>query len=189
MKLLPNAAREAGWQPGRRALWLTYEQYDDEAEFVQVDVWVRESVTEGGVDDHEKHAAADHAERRFLPFEPVLDVSSDDLKHRDQQVVSSLRCRKWNWASQSDSDSTKTEWEENNLDDGRSGFQSFRAFPVFWGTQYLWCNFHWVSIMSEFSSTFKSALNHAKCSLLAVTETCPLSLPQVYVLCYSNGCV
>lgn len=30
-----------------------YEQYEDEAELVQVDVWVGEGVTEGGVDDHE----------------------------------------------------------------------------------------------------------------------------------------
>lgn len=133
MELLHSAVEEARWQPGCPPLWLTYEQYEDEAEFVQVDVWVGEGVTEGGVDDHEQHTAADHTERRFLPLQPVLDVASDDLKHRDQQVASSLRCRRWNWASQSDSDSAKTEWEENNLDAGHSGFQSSPAFRSFSG--------------------------------------------------------
>lgn len=76
-----------------------YEQYEDEAEFVQVNVWVGESVTEGGVDDHEKHAAADHAERRFLPFEPVLDVSSDDLSdnkrnHHRHKELRENRCKR-----------------------------------------------------------------------------------------------
>ena len=109
-------------------LRLTYEQYEDEAELVQADVWVGESVTEGGVDDHEQHAAADHTEGRFLPLQPVLDVPPDDLKHRDQQVASALRRREWDWVSRSDSDSAKTEREENNLDAGLSGFQSFPAF-------------------------------------------------------------
>lgn len=66
---------------------------------------VGEGVAEGGVDDHEEYTAADGAERGLLSFEPVLDESADDLKHRHQQVASSLRGRKWNWASQSDSDS------------------------------------------------------------------------------------
>lgn len=137
---------DQGQQDSR--LPLTYEQYEDQAEFIQVDMWVGERVAEGGVDDHKEHAAADHAEGGLLSLQPVLDVSADNLKHRDQQVASSLRCREWNWASQNDSDSAKTEWEENNLDVGHNGLQSFPASPLFfWGIQYLWCNFHWVSIM------------------------------------------
>lgn len=87
---------------------LTYKQYEDEAELIQVEVWVREGVTERGVDDHEEHAAADSTKRRFLSFKPILDVSSDDLQHREQQVASFQRCRESNGASQSDSDSRKT---------------------------------------------------------------------------------
>lgn len=63
-------------------------------------MWVGERVAEGGIDNHEEHAAADGTERGLLSLEPVLDVSADDLKHRDQQVATSLRFGEWNWASQ-----------------------------------------------------------------------------------------
>lgn len=96
-----------GWQ-GYSGFQLTYEQYEKKAEFIQVNIWVRECVTEGCVDDREEHAAADSTKRRLLSFEPILDVPSDDLKHRDQQVASFRRRRELNWASQSDSDSRKT---------------------------------------------------------------------------------
>lgn len=113
---------------------LTYEHYDDQAKFVKVDIWIGESITECGVDDHQEHTAADSAKWRLLPFKPVPDVSSDNLKHRNQQVASFQRCREPSWASQSESDSGKTQREESNLDDGHSGFQSFPATQLFfWG--------------------------------------------------------
>lgn len=79
---------------------LTYEQYDHKAELIQVNVRVGERAAEGGVDDHEEHAAADSTERRLCSFKPVLDVPSDNLKHRDQQAASFQRYREWDWASQ-----------------------------------------------------------------------------------------
>lgn len=112
---------------------LTYEQYDHKAELIQVNVRVGERAAEGGVDDHEEHTAADSTERRLRSFKPVLDVPSDNLKHRDQQVASFQRYREWDGASQSDSDSRKTERKESNLGDGHSGFQSIPATPLFWG--------------------------------------------------------
>lgn len=125
--------RMRGWR-GCSGFQLTYEQYENKAEFIQVNIWVRECVTERCVDDHEKHTAADSTERRLLSFKPVLDVSSDNLKYRDQQVASFRRRRELNWASQSDSDSRKTSREESNLDDGHGGFPSFPATsPFFWG--------------------------------------------------------
>lgn len=63
---------------------LTYEQYENKAEFIQVNIWVRERVTEGCVDDHEENTAADSTKRWFLSLKPILDVSSDNLKYRDQ---------------------------------------------------------------------------------------------------------
>lgn len=87
---------------------LTYEQYEDEADCIEVNTRVRERVAERGIDDEEKHAAAGGAERRFLSLKPVLDVSPDNLKYREQQVASFQRCRVSSWASQSDSDSRKT---------------------------------------------------------------------------------
>ena len=95
-------------QQGYPTFQLTYEQYENQTEFIQVDIWVRERVAEGCVDDHEEHTAADSTKRRLLSFKPVLDVSSDNLKHRDQQVASFQRWRELNWALQSDSDSRKT---------------------------------------------------------------------------------
>lgn len=50
-------------------------------------MWVGEGVAEGGVDDHEEHTAADGPEGGLLPFQPVSDVSADDLEHRHQQVA------------------------------------------------------------------------------------------------------
>lgn len=109
-------------EPGQPALRLTYEQSRRppsdllmnstrrETEFIQVDTWVRECVTEGCVDDHEEHAAADGTKRRLLSFEPVLDVSSDNLKHTDQQVASFQG--ESGWASQSDSDSERQNGRE-----------------------------------------------------------------------------
>lgn len=61
-----------------------YEQYEDQAEFIQVDMWVGERVAEGGVDDHKEHAAADHAEGGLLSLQPVLDVSADDLSNNER---------------------------------------------------------------------------------------------------------
>lgn len=59
--------RMRGWR-GYFSFQLTYEQYENKAEFVQVDIWVGERVTEGCVDDHEEHTAADGTERRLLSF-------------------------------------------------------------------------------------------------------------------------
>lgn len=70
---------------------LTYEQYDYKAELIQVNVRVGEGAAEGGVDDHEEHTAADSTEGRLCSFKPVLDVPSDNLKHREQQVASFQR--------------------------------------------------------------------------------------------------
>lgn len=166
----------------KATLQLTYEQYQKETEFIQVDTWVRECVTEGCVDDHEEHAAADGTKRRLLSFEPVLDVSSDNLKHRDQQVASFQG--ESGWASQSDSDSERQKgkritWMRATVD--------FRASPPPHSSpgEFNICTAASNSVHNEsvFSTAFKSILNHAKCSLLAVRETCPLSLPKVYLLC------
>lgn len=88
--MLPSVIEEAEDSTGP-VFQLTYEHYEHEAELIQVDVRARECVTECGVDDHEKHAAADSTKRRFLSFKPILDVSADNLKYRDQQVASFRR--------------------------------------------------------------------------------------------------
>ena len=169
-------------EPGQPALRLTYEQYEEETEFIQVDTWVRERVAEGCVDDHEEHAAADSTKRRLLSLQPVLDVSSDNLKHRDQQVA--FFQRESGWASQSDSDSERWEgkrtiWMRATVD--------FKASlpPCSSSGEFHICSAAFTSVRNDsiFSTAFKSILNHAKCSLLAVSETCPLSLPKVYLLC------
>lgn len=95
-------------EQGHPIFQLTYDQYENKAEFIQVNVWVRERVTECGVDDHEEHTAADSAKRWFLSFKPIFDVSSDNLKYRDQQVASFQRYTELNRALQNDSDSRKT---------------------------------------------------------------------------------
>lgn len=165
---------------------LTYEQYDHQAELIQVNVGVGERAAEGGIDDHEEHTAADSTERRLRSFKPVLDVPSDDLKHRDQQVGSFQRCREWGAASQSDSDSGKTERKEGSLDDGQSEFQNMPATHSSSGELNI-CGAASTGVHNKslFPSAFKPILYHAKCSLLAVIETCPLSLPKVYLLCSS----
>lgn len=113
---------------------LTYEHDYNQAKFIQVNIWIGESIAERRVDDHQEHRAADSTKWRLPPFKPVLDVPSDNLKHRNQQVASFPRCREPSWASQSESDSGKTQREESNLDDGHSGFQSFPATQLFfWG--------------------------------------------------------
>ena len=89
-----------------RGRWRTYEQYDDEAEFIQVDVRVRERAAERRVDDQEEHAAADSAERRLRSFKPVLDVPSDNLKYRVNRWPL-FRDAGMEWTAQSDSDSRK----------------------------------------------------------------------------------
>lgn len=72
--------RDCGGQQEHPFSQLTYEQYEDKAEFIQIDVRVGERVAECRVDDREEHTAADSAKRGFGSFKPVLDVSSDALK-------------------------------------------------------------------------------------------------------------
>lgn len=75
----------------KNTLELTYENYDNQAKLIKVNIWIGESITECCVDDHQEHTAADSTKRRLLPLEPFLDVSSDNLKQmtkKNQQVAS-----------------------------------------------------------------------------------------------------
>ena len=50
---------------------LTDKDDEKEAEVVQLDVWVGESITEGGVDDHEQNHTAHGPKRGLLSLQPV----------------------------------------------------------------------------------------------------------------------
>lgn len=58
---------------------LTDEDDQQQAGGVQLDVWVTEGVTEGGVDDHEEDGAADGAERRLSPLQILPEETSTHL--------------------------------------------------------------------------------------------------------------
>lgn len=159
---------------------LTYEQYQKETEFIQADTWVRECVTEGCVDDHEEHVAADGTKRRLLSFEPVLDVSSDNLKHTDQQVAFSGES---GWASQSDSDSERQKGKRITWMRATVDFRSSLP-PHSSPGEFNICTAASTTSMSVFSTAFKSILNHASVFCwLCFCETCPLSFLKVYLLC------
>lgn len=76
---------------------LTYENDYNQAKLIKVNVWIGKSITERCIDDHQEHTAANSTKRRLLSLKPLLDVSSDNLKHsrrrerKNQQVASFQR--------------------------------------------------------------------------------------------------
>lgn len=58
---------------------LTDEDYDEQAEVVQLDVRVGEGVAEGGVNDHEQDDAAHRPEGKFPPLEPLPQKPTTNL--------------------------------------------------------------------------------------------------------------
>lgn len=60
---------------------------NNQTESVQVNIWVREGITKGGVDNHKQDTTANRTKWRFLPFQPVLDVPPHNLQKKSQQVA------------------------------------------------------------------------------------------------------
>jgi len=71
---------------------LTDEHQQQQAAGLQLGVGVAEGVTEGGVDDHEEHAAADGAERKLpalqaLPEETAARLTQDQRHYHGHEEL------------------------------------------------------------------------------------------------------
>lgn len=194
--LVGRLRREPG-QPYPTYLWtvrekatvkLTYEQYQRRLN-LSGDTWVRECVTEGCVDDHEEHAAADGTKRRLLSLsQSLMYLRTIWNTHSNRLPL----FRESGWASQSDSDSERQNgkritWMRATVDS--------RASPPPHSSPGEFISFvlqlPLASIMRViyFQLHSNPILNHAKCSLLAVRETCPIASPKFILNLQSNGCV